>query len=325
MFRRIRNFVSRHPKKIATVALVAAGTLAWKYAKHRLVEWQQKESERMIEAARRQAHFEATMRTADGAIEALGMSIAQKICQCLDTDPVIAKLDANRDKKGPEWREAWTELKILVVSRAVALVYCESILTVLMRVHLAAVAGHLAQGASIGESHLQPCRHFASIGVAAVCSAVYDAVKKSEDVACLGLGHKLSLEKLEQVLWSVQNILAEADPLHDLPSLAASADVTDESAEVVSLHQEAAEVLRSTEVWGVTSSCVSRGLAFTVDQVASSYTGQQAAVPLAKIIPVLNKLSQRPNGHITFLSVLVTDEKLKSLAANVYEAFACQH
>jgi hypothetical protein len=86
-----------------------------------------------------------------------------------------------------------------VVSRAVALAYCESILCVLMRVHLAAVAGHSAQGASIEEAHLAPCQNFASDGVEAVCNAVLVAVKKSDDVAALGLGQKLSLEKLEQV------------------------------------------------------------------------------------------------------------------------------
>jgi len=127
-----------------------------------------------------------------------------------------------------------------------------------------------------------------------------------------------------QVLWSVHTILDESDPLHDLPSLAASAEVRPDTVEAVSLQEEAAEVLRSSEVWAVSSSCVSRGLAFTVDQVAAAYVGQQTAVPLAKIIPILNKLPQRKNGHVTFLSVLLADEKLKSLAANVYEAFACE-
>ncbi|CAB3376380.1 Hypothetical predicted protein [Cloeon dipterum] len=324
MFRRVRSFVSRHPKKLAAVAVVAAGVVAWRYAKRRLIEWQEKESERLIESARRQAHFEATMRTADAAIEALGVSVAQRICQCLDTEDVIAQLDANRDKKGPEWREAWTQLKILVVSRAVALVYCESILTVLMRVHLAAVAGHTAQGAAIEEAHLAPCQNFASAGVTLICKAVLAAVKNSDDVAALSLGQKVSLEKLEQVLWSVQTLLAEEDPLQDLPSLAVSGPVTLETAEVAALQTEAAEILRSSEVWTVSSSCVSRGLAFTVDQVASAYVGQQASVPLAKVVPVLKKLPQRPNGHVTFLSVLLADEKLKSLAANVYEAFASQ-
>jgi len=126
------------------------------------------------------------------------------------------------------------------------------------------------------------------------------------------------------VLWSVHTILVEVDPLHDLPALAASAKLRAETADVVSLQEEAAEVLRSSEVWGIASSCVSRGLAFTVDQVASAYSGQEAAVPLAKVIPVLNKLPARQNGHIIFLSVLLADEKLKSLAANVYEAFACE-
>jgi len=112
MFRRVRNFVSRHPKKLAAVAFVAAGAVAWRFAKKRLLDWQERESERMIEAARRQAHFEATMRTADAAIEALGVSIALKICQCLDTDPVIGELEANRDKRGPDWKDSWQQLKV---------------------------------------------------------------------------------------------------------------------------------------------------------------------------------------------------------------------
>jgi peroxin-3 len=111
MFQRVRNFVARHPKKLTAVAVVAAGAVAWRFAKRRLIDWQERESERMIEAARRQAHFDSTMRTADGAIEALGVSIAQKICQCLDTDPVIAQLDTHREKRGPEWRDAWQQLK----------------------------------------------------------------------------------------------------------------------------------------------------------------------------------------------------------------------
>ncbi|KAF4526712.1 hypothetical protein B566_EDAN015682 [Ephemera danica] len=319
MFRRIRNFVSRHPKKITAVAVIAVGTLAWKFARRRFEQWQENESRRLMEAARKQQHFEATLRTADSAMIALGPAIARAVNEALDTSDIVARLRELRDKKGEEWRAAWAQLKELVICRVVALVYSQALLCVLLRPDL-------------DESQLATCQSLITSGVPSICRVVASAVARCPLVTKANLGQHFTLEDIERMLWSVQTLLCEdpiTDPLRNIPRL-----TREEGLEV-------RELLGSDEVWSLASSCVSRGLAHTVDSVASFYTDPSAAgtsndqtlltplsLPLAKVIPILDGVCRRAaldqqlsTGTVDFLKLLASDEKLKTLSANIYEAF----
>lgn len=110
---------------------------------------------------------------------------------------------------------------------------------------------------------------------------------------------------------------------------------------MVRLQAETSDLLQTDEVWSLVSSCVSRGLAFTVDTVANFYAEPRAeqststalptplSLPLAKVIPILDGVVKRAKdktlleqtSNINFLRLLISDDKLKTLAANVYEAF----
>lgn len=70
------------------------------------------------------------------------------------------------------------------------------------------------------ESHLAACQHFISQGVPRVCRLVHEAVARCPLVINMSLSHRLSLESLEKLLWSVQTLLCEdsnTDPLHNIP------------------------------------------------------------------------------------------------------------
>jgi peroxin-3 len=128
---------------------------------------------------------------------------------------------------------------------------------------------------------------------------------------------------------------------------------------------ETTDLLESDEIISLTSSCVSQGFSLMVDRISDYYgpaadrtalnvnagpTGLQnktqipnnclersnivasfihpnsVAVPMAKLIPIVNGLVQHLTGHGAspdpWIQQLILDDKLKLLGANVYEAFS---
>lgn len=128
---------------------------------------------------------------------------------------------------------------------------------------------------------------------------------------------------------------------------------------------ETTDLLESDEVISLTSSCVSQGFSLMVDRISDYYgpaadrtalnmnagpSGLQnkaqipnsslecnnslpsfihlnnVAMPMAKLIPIVNGLVQHLTGHGAgrdpWIQQLILDDKLKLLGANVYEAFS---
>jgi peroxin-3 len=129
---------------------------------------------------------------------------------------------------------------------------------------------------------------------------------------------------------------------------------------------ETMDLLESDEVISLTSSCVSQGFSLMVDRISDYYglvpdrtalnmnagpSGVQnktqilnnivecssnshtnfihpnnVAMPMAKLIPIVNGLVQHLTGHEAgrdpWIQQLILDDKLKLLGANVYEAFS---
>lgn len=105
---------------------------------------------------------------------------------------------------------------------------------------------------------------------------------------------------------------------------------------------DTADLLDSDEVKSIATHCLNRGFMLLSDQVSEYYVPNgnkiteipssssgdtfvhpsKLDIPLAKLIPVLNGLFSKQSLPNLLVQQLVTNEKLKTLGANVYECFS---
>lgn len=64
MISKIRSFVARHQRKFIVSGVVIGGAIVLKrYAEQKILEWQEKEMNSILERSRKQQHFESTEKT----------------------------------------------------------------------------------------------------------------------------------------------------------------------------------------------------------------------------------------------------------------------
>ena len=100
MFSRLRDFARRHRYKLLAVGALggAAYLLQW-YASRRLRDWGERESHRMLEKVKKQAHFESTRATCTSSLGQLSPRLLSRLARVLDSDAPLEALRAGAPDK----------------------------------------------------------------------------------------------------------------------------------------------------------------------------------------------------------------------------------
>lgn len=140
MLSRIRNFAERHHRKFLIAGvLVGGGVLLKRYVEQKLLEWQEREMNQLLDRSRKQQHFESTERTCNMTITSVLPQLQTAIGKTLDSDSITLLLK----QKAPNKKELWEQLKVIAFSRVISYVYCNSILAVLLRTQVNILGAYL--------------------------------------------------------------------------------------------------------------------------------------------------------------------------------------
>nr|CAD7428406.1 unnamed protein product [Timema monikensis] len=305
MFSRIKGFLGRHKKKfIFTGILIGGTTLAIRYAKWKLREWQEGETKEFLERTQRQQHFESTERTCNQTIVSLAPSVHEVVVQIFNTDDIVTQLRTS----GANKIILWDQLKVISFTRAAVFVYAGTMLVLTLRIQLNLIGGYMYQDSaeenstkvtritsSLQECFLSSCHFFIEHGMKELCKLMEDKVKPIMEG--VSLKKKLTLQDTEQLFWAIQaSVTADSrDPIKSLPRymMPAIQDNTTynlSTSETEVLHKMVAEtidLLESDEVTSLAASSVSRAFTAFIDQISDFFTpaqGNKAALNAPQIL-----------------------------------------
>lgn len=210
------NWVRRHRRKCLVGGVVVGGMyLVGKVAEWQMEKMREEEARKLMEKVRKQNHFSATESTCAHTLEALFPALRRRIQEKLDSDKITAVL---RNKPEPADKMLfWEELKVIAFSRCLVLVLGGVFISVMLRVQLNVLAGHLYDqqlsgqasplnnnkadkpviSTKVQEKFLNSCTHFLSEGMARLCTMIAGVVKRSTED--LSLKQKLSLVEVEAI------------------------------------------------------------------------------------------------------------------------------
>ena len=161
--------------------LAGGGYLLKRYAEKKLIEWQEREMNQLLERSRKQQHFESTERTCNITITSVLPQLQNSIGKALDSDSITLLLK----QKAPNKKDLWEQLKIISFSRVISYVYCNSILAILLRAQVNILGAYLYlanQNPSRPDLELNPeaqarflsaSNHWLSVGVDQFCQVIY--------------------------------------------------------------------------------------------------------------------------------------------------------
>jgi len=337
VFSKIGGFLNRHRNKFFVGGVVITGSiLLTRYAQQRLREWQQNEAKEFFERTRKQQHFESTERTCNQTILNLVAALNESLAKTINTDGIIAELRNNPDNKV----ELWDRLKVLVFSKVSCLVYISALLVSMLRVQMNVVGGYLYKDPAcvtleMQQKYLSLCHSLLDSGVQKLSKLLQDEYSKILEI--LPLKRQLKIDDLEKIFWAIQMAIREneLDPIKNFKQLVIADNTPNEKDVYSCMVQDTADLLDSEEVKILASSCISRGFVVLSDQI-SEYYGPSASsstegafvhpsdvkIPLAKLIPIINGLVSKNSLPDVLIQQLIVNDKLKTLGANVYEAFS---
>ncbi|KAF5287299.1 hypothetical protein FQR65_LT02172 [Abscondita terminalis] len=336
VFSKIGDFLNRHRNKFVVGGVVVWGSvILTRYAQQKLKEWQQHEAKEFFERTRKQQHFESTERTCNQTIINLTNRLNESLLKAVNTDEILTELRNNPENK----IELWERLKVLVFTKVSCVIYLSTLLTTILRVQMNIIGGYLYKDSLIISLDLQ--QKYLSICQELLNSGVYKLAKLFENeiskiVGVIPLKRQLKVDELENIFWTIQTAVRESvdDPVNNLRQFFVSESRNDTKGIYNNMIQETADLLDSDEVKMLMCSCISRGFVLLVDQISEFYSlnptdsktdfvhPSNVKIPLAKLIPIINGLVSKNSLPNTLTQQLINNDKLKTLGANVYEAFS---
>jgi peroxin-3 len=140
MFGSIWSFVKRHRRKFLFAGVLVGGVvLLGKFAKKKLVEYQEKEAAEYLAQFRRQHHFDSNQRNCITTVLSLLPRLREALCHQLNSEALTTQLRTRPTNK----LEIWEELKIISFTRAIVAVYSSTMLAVYLRVQLNILGGYM--------------------------------------------------------------------------------------------------------------------------------------------------------------------------------------
>jgi peroxin-3 len=354
--------MSRHKKKFVVGSLViVGGGLALRYAQQRLREYQEKQVKEFLEKTRRLQHFESTERTAEKAIMGLLPGLCDAIIKILDTDSILAELRTNTDRK----LELWEELKLIAFARCTTFVYATALLVASLRVQLNIIGGYMYKDTTQAEAkvtkeiqtvyNLLLIQHLMNSGLQRLVKVIRENVSKI--MKNHSLKEKLTLSDIEQLFWSIQTAI-DKDVNKNLVQFVLPAEVhqNQDNETLNKMLADTMDVLECGDFIEICESSINSGFSVVIDKIADFYVqpangknqlngpstskgttedqifnGQlninALTLPLAKLIPIVNGLTNQMHNDKNLATSLVTlqivNQNIKTMAANVYEVY-CQ-
>lgn len=355
----MKEFVYRHRRKFIVTGVVIGGiALGFRYVHHKLIQWQEKEALELWGQLRHQNHYDSTEKTCNKTILSLAPTLYEKILIVVDIDGHVQKLkDGVTDKIA-----VWEELKILSFTKVALMLYCGSMLTITLRIQLNILGGYLYQysagctevkksnlNSDVQQKYLSLCQYFLDTGVKELCGLIEAKVRFVLEGT--SLKQNMSLQDIEHVFWAIQSSVSNdcQDPIKHFTKYMLSTGAEDKSEEEVynMIVNDTVDLLQTDEVISLASSCISQGFSSVIDQIAEHFAGKKlvtisdqciskegvgfvhpnkVTIPMAKLIPIvssiMNKQKGAQNSAELWIIPFVQMEKIKTLGANIYEAFS---
>jgi len=310
-----------------------------RYAQQKLLGWQEKEMDQLLEQSRKRQHFESTEKTCNMTVLSVVPQLTSQICQNLDSDSITLLLR----NKAPNKVQLWEQLKVVGFSRIISLIYSDVLLVILLRtqVHMLGAYLYLSNknpddsalelNPEVQSRFLSASSHFLSTGIERLCQFVERVV--SLQVSGLSLKSQVTLSDLERILHdsriAVENELSLQPATYLAEILFPQSDPATPANELLMLN-ETRGVLESREVRDLVSNCANVGVSCVLDKLAEvmiSLAGEsdqefvhpnRAKVYVAKLIPELNNFIHGDE----WLQQLLKMDNLCTFGANVYESFS---
>ncbi|CAG9761655.1 unnamed protein product [Ceutorhynchus assimilis] len=334
VFSKLKGFLSRHRNKFLIGGVLITGTVFLaRYTRKSLRDWQEKETREFFDRTRKQNHFESINRTCNETVINLSSSLLDKIYETINTDQTIEKLKQNPENK----LEIWVELKNQVFIKAACVVYSLVMLVITLKLQLNIIGGYLYKDptsvpAEMQQKYLSICQNFLNAGIeklAKIIEAEVDKLLKNID-----LKKQMKLSDLEAIFWSLQSSLdaRQDNPISQLRKYIFETDPPSSPDIYTSMLRDTADLLESEEVKFLVIHQINTGFVLLGDQLSEFFnqneppSGEQFQnpftnkKPLAKLVPILNGLLSKQSLPHNLTNHLITNEKLQTLCANVYES-----
>ncbi|XP_039277984.1 peroxisomal biogenesis factor 3-like [Nilaparvata lugens] len=281
----------------------------------------------------------------------------------------------------------WEELKIIAFARLATLVYAGAMIVIMLRTQLNIIGGYIyceskknSNGCTDSpvtisnehqEQYLSSCQHFLTVGIEELSSLIEKKVRLVLENE--SLKKPLSLPDIERYFWAIQSSISSdvKNPIKNLSTFVLASSSTGQPTDIVpynepllkNLWEETIDLISSSEVRSLGTSCVSRGFSQVMDRISefvippresSGDTATTQAVPStsAACQKLLSSVTQTsvPNGTIVsinkstipmaklipiingmsgssacdqWMQDFINMRNLKVYGANVYEAFCC--
>ncbi|KAF5279436.1 hypothetical protein FQA39_LY05546 [Lamprigera yunnana] len=336
VFSKIGGFLNRHRNKFFVGGVVLWGSvLLSRYAQQKLKEWQQQEAKEFFERTRKQQHFESTERTCNQTIISLTNPLNESLMKTISTEEILTELRSNPPNK----IELWNRLKVLVVTKVSCLIYMSTLLTTFLRIQMNIIGGYLYKDSTsipldLQQKYLSICQELLNSGVQKMAKAFNEEISKIMGI--IPLNRQLKIDELEKIFWTIQAAVKEhsEDPINNVRQYLILETKNDSNGIYNNMVQETADLLESEEVKQLMLSCVNRGFVILGDKISEFY-GPSASnssadfvhpadikIPLAKLIPIFNGVVSKNSLPNTLIQQFILNDKLKTLGANIYEAFS---
>ncbi|XP_066152420.1 peroxisomal biogenesis factor 3 [Euwallacea fornicatus] len=342
VFSKIKGFLSRHRNKFVVGGIILAGSIFFtRYAQQRLRQWHEKEAIEFIERNRKQSHFESINRTCNQTVINLSTSLLEKLYQTINTDETINNLKSNPGNK----LELWILLKNKLFTKAGCIIYSLVVLVITLKLQLNIVGGYLYKDptsvpAEVQEKYLSLCEGFLNSGVSKLAKLIEEEVVKL--LQNVDFKKQMKISDLEAIFWSLQSSLGAGDgnPVNELKNYIFLDDPPSGDDVYNNMLRDTADLLESEEVKFLIIHNINTGFVLLGDQLSEFFNQSTPNItevapngepdqfqnpfmnkkPLAKILPILNGLLSKQSLPHNLMHHLITNEKLQTLCANVYES-----
>lgn len=331
------DFLRRHKRKFFYAsAITSAIVITGKVVEFKFKNWQQNETQDMIERTRRRHHYDNTERTGNFTLQSLFPNLKKSIEGYLNSEQIVEMIRNNPEDK----IRLWNDLKCLAFAKCLGYLYGGICLTLLMRVQLNILGGYLYQetgwesnlgkvklSQKVQERFLLFNQSFISEGLKTLCQFIKD--KTNEIVSKLSLKQELNLVQIEQLF---RQIMLTSD--FNISKLLLNQSIETKDMEIqdkklyADVNMALEDVLGHSDVKKVIADCSNVGLGVILDILDCSMDTKASSnvrYPLAKWIPIMNNCFQNSTlkGNDILCQCLCANHSLNKFSGNIYEAF-CQ-
>jgi peroxin-3 len=357
MFKRIRNFIYNRRGKILIggIFLSIFFTIA-RYARNKLITWQEKELKEFLERSRRKQHFEETESTCKQTVLMLSGSLRTEVNKCLDCKKIVNDL---RQGTADEI-SVWNKLKVLAISRTAMIIYSYTMIVITLKIQFNVLAGSMYKNKfsnnsesvdklddKVNENYFSLSKYLIDNGLQKLSLLIQGKVENI--TSSYSLGYQLHLRDVQQIYWAIiSSVTADEtnDPVKNFSSyLIASDFLTNNNTDktLTKLLDDTLDLLESHEVQDLMQVNVRSGFNLLIDRISEFFNenikGNSEALkeeqfrnfntetmPMAKLIPIFNgQVPENPtNGDLPsdWLQKLLLSKELEALGQNIYEAIA---